>query len=83
MIFVDSSVWIDYFRGLLTLQSDRLDTLLAAQPLAVGGICTAHWTSVVHNLRQGPALLSDLRNSSTKGSHIHPSLRWVPPISAK
>lgn len=36
MILVDSSVWIDYFRGVETAQSDRLDALLGQQPLAVG-----------------------------------------------
>ena len=38
MILVDSSVWIDYFRGTLTPQTDRLDGLLGDQPLAVGDV---------------------------------------------
>ena len=38
MILVDSSVWIDYFRGVATPQSDRLDALLGAEPLAIGDI---------------------------------------------
>lgn len=38
MILVDSSVWIDYFRGSLTLQTDRLHALLGQEPLAVGDI---------------------------------------------
>jgi len=38
MILVDSSVWIDYFRGMATPQTDRLDTLLGAEPLAVGDL---------------------------------------------
>jgi hypothetical protein len=38
VILVDSSVWIDYFRGVATPQSDRLDTLLAAEPLAIGDL---------------------------------------------
>ena len=38
MILVDSSVWIDYFRGVATPQSDRLDALLGVEPLAVGDI---------------------------------------------
>ncbi len=38
MILVDSSVWIDYFRGVSTLQSDRLDALLGREPLLVGDI---------------------------------------------
>ena len=38
MILVDSSVWIDYFRGTTTPQADRLDELLGAVPLAVGDL---------------------------------------------
>ena len=41
MILVDSSVWIDYFRGVSTPQSDRLDALLGAQPLVIGDIVLA------------------------------------------
>jgi hypothetical protein len=38
VILVDSSVWIDYFRGTATPQTDRLDELLGAVPLAVGDL---------------------------------------------
>jgi predicted nucleic acid-binding protein len=38
VILVDSSVWIDYFRGVATPQSDRLDQLLASEPLAIGDL---------------------------------------------
>ena len=38
MILVDSSVWIDYFRGTLTPQSEVLDRLLGQQPLAIGDL---------------------------------------------
>jgi len=38
MILVDSSVWIDYFRGTATAQTDKLDRLLGNQPLAVGDL---------------------------------------------
>lgn len=38
MIFVDSSVWIDYFRGTETPQADRLDALLGREELVVGDI---------------------------------------------
>ena len=41
MILVDSSVWIDYFRGVATPQSDRLDALLGAEPLATGDVLLA------------------------------------------
>jgi predicted nucleic acid-binding protein len=38
MILVDSSVWIDYFRGNATAQTDRLDALLGTEPLAIGDL---------------------------------------------
>lgn len=38
MILVDSSVWIDYFRGQATPQTDRLDALLATDLLAIGDL---------------------------------------------
>ena len=38
MILVDSSVWIDYFRGAGTPEADRLDGLLGNEPLATGDL---------------------------------------------
>jgi predicted nucleic acid-binding protein len=35
MILVDSSVWIDYFNGAITPQTERLDSLLGREPLAI------------------------------------------------
>jgi len=41
VILVDSSVWIDYFRGKDTPQTDRLDALLGSEPLAIGDLILA------------------------------------------
>jgi len=38
LTIVDSSVWIDYFRGINTRQSDTLDSLLGDEPLAIGDL---------------------------------------------
>lgn len=38
MILVDSSVWIDYFRGTATPQTDLLDALLGHEPIATGDL---------------------------------------------
>lgn len=38
MILVDSSVWIDYFKGTGTKQTDLLDRLLSSEPLAIGDL---------------------------------------------
>ena len=38
MILVDSSVWIGYFRGTITPQTEKLDNLLGREPLAIGDL---------------------------------------------
>ena len=38
MILVDSSVWIDYFRGTSTPQAEMLDSLLGREPVATGDL---------------------------------------------
>lgn len=38
MILVDSSVWIDYFRGTSTPQTDTLDVLLGSEPVVTGDL---------------------------------------------
>lgn len=38
MILVDSSVWIDYFRGTATPQAEKLDSLLGSEPIATGDL---------------------------------------------
>ncbi len=41
MILVDTSVWVDYFRGLRTAEAEHLHSLLGAEPLAVGDLNVA------------------------------------------
>ena len=38
MIMVDSSVWIDYFTGVASKQTDTLDKILGQEPVAVGDL---------------------------------------------
>ena len=38
MILVDSSVWIDYFQGKVTAQTEKLDGLLGQELLAIGDL---------------------------------------------
>ena len=38
MILVDSSVWIDYFRGNATPQAEKLESLLGTEPIATGDL---------------------------------------------
>jgi len=41
VILVDSSVWIDYFRGADTAEAALLDELLGTEPLAIGDLTLA------------------------------------------
>jgi predicted nucleic acid-binding protein len=41
LILVDSSVWIDYFRGRITPHTERLDNLLGTEPLFIGDLILA------------------------------------------
>jgi predicted nucleic acid-binding protein len=38
LILVDSSVWIDYFKGTISPQTEKLDKLLGHEPLAIGDL---------------------------------------------
>ncbi len=38
MILVDSSVWIDYFKGTATAQTDALDGMLGQERIAIGDL---------------------------------------------
>ena len=57
MIVADSSVWIDYFNGVATDQTDCLDTLLGEELVLMGDIIL---TEVLQGFRQD----SDFRKAS-------------------
>lgn len=38
MTIVDTSVWIDYFNGVKTRESDLLDKLLGSEPIGIGDL---------------------------------------------
>ena len=48
MILVDSSVWIDYFNGIPTWQTDLLDTYLSNVPVVIGDLI---FTEVLQGFR--------------------------------
>jgi len=73
MILVDSSVWIDYFRGVSTRQTGRLDILLGAEPLAIGDvILTEVLQGFVHEraFNQALGLLTSLTLVEVGGQEI-------------
>jgi hypothetical protein len=51
VILVDSSVWIDYFRGTVNAQTDKLDSLLDQEPLAVGDLILIEVLQEIDNER--------------------------------
>lgn len=73
MIFVDSSVWVDYFRGLDTPEADKLDGLLGSEPLTTGDLVL---TEVLQGFRsdadfnQAQALLTSLTVIELCGRNI-------------
>lgn len=52
MILVDSSVWIDFFRGARTREADLLDTLLGKEPVVVGDLVLAEVLQGVRDERE-------------------------------
>lgn len=49
MKIVDSSVWIDYFNGVVSPETNKLDGLLGVEPLAIGDLIL---TEVLQGFRQ-------------------------------
>ena len=73
MILVDSSVWIDYFRGRQNSQTDRLDGLLGNQPVATGDLVLAEVLQGFGSARdfnQGKKLLTSLPIIELVGGNI-------------
>jgi len=67
MIVVDSSVWIDYFRGFPTPQADKLDGLLGEELLAIGDL-------IVTEVLQGFASVRAFRDALA----LLEKFDWVP-----
>lgn len=62
MILVDSSVWIDYFRGTKNAQTDRLDDLVDRKGMLVGDLILTEVLQGFRTLREydiGLDLLSE------------------------
>jgi predicted nucleic acid-binding protein len=63
VILVDSSVWIDYFRGMQSSQTDRLNALLGNEPIATGDLVLAEVLQGFvssQDFKQGRKLLASL-----------------------
>lgn len=73
MILVDSSVWIDYFRGMRSSETDRLDALLDNEPVATGDLVLAEVLQgfrSAQDFKQGKKLLTSLPIIDLVGGEI-------------
>lgn len=73
MILVDSSVWIDYFRGTVTPQTERLDALLGSELLCVGDLILAEVLQGFNSERdfnQARKLLTSLEVAELGGQQV-------------
>jgi predicted nucleic acid-binding protein len=70
---VDSSVWIDYFRGNPTPQTDKLDQLLGYRPVATGDLILAEVLQGFardRDFNQAKTLLFSLSVVELGGQHV-------------
>jgi predicted nucleic acid-binding protein len=73
VILVDSSVWIDYFRGIESPQTDRLHALLGSEPIATGDLVLTEVLQGFGNAKdfnQGKKLLTSLPMIELVGGDI-------------
>ena len=73
MIIVDSSVWIDYFKGTANKQTDYLDNILGSEKICIGDLIL---TEVLQGFRldkdykQARSLLSELTIYDLPGTEM-------------
>lgn len=73
MIIVDSGVWIDYFRGTSTRESDKLDSLLGTEQVAIGDLILTEVLqgfSAERDFNQARNLLTSLEVVSLVGESV-------------
>ena len=75
MILIDSSVWIAYFNGVISPETDRLDSLLGAMPVCTGDIVL---TEVLQGFRRDEdfAIAKDLLSSLPVYSMLNTELAY-------
>jgi predicted nucleic acid-binding protein len=73
MTLVDSSVWIDYFNGLLNPQTNWLDSALGNEPIVIGELVLTEVLQGFQNdkdFKTALALLSDIPFMSMGGQAL-------------
>ncbi len=73
MIVVDSSVWIDYFTGKATPETDKLDSILGDEPIVIGDLILAEVLQgfrTERDFRKAKDLLTSLTVVNMVGSTI-------------
>lgn len=61
MIVVDSSVWVDFFNGKTTPQTNKLQSLMGNEPLLVGDLILCELLQGASNEEEARALENELR----------------------
>lgn len=70
MIIVDSSVWIDFFRGIESTETQKLESLLGIEPIAMGDLILSEVLQGFKNdkdFKQAKKLLSNFECFSMVG----------------
>ena len=73
MVLVDTSVWIDYFNGVETMQSNRLDQLLGSGRILIGDLILAELLQGFASdtdYRRARRLLADLAYADLVGNDV-------------
>jgi len=63
MIVVDTSVWVDYFNGVVSVHTDFLDRVLGTEPVGVGDLILAEVLQgfrTAGGYRKGKSLMMEL-----------------------
>ena len=71
MLVVDSTVWIDYFKGVENLQTDYLDQIADKTPILMGDLIL---TEVLQGFRDD----ADFEKGAPHSGNIF-RVRWLPP----
>lgn len=65
MIVVDSSVWIDFFRGIPTTATARLKSAIGSERFGIGDLVLAEVLQGFHSEREAAAVERDLARFTT------------------
>jgi len=77
MLLMDSTIWIDYFNGVASSQTDDLDRILDLKLILVGDLILAE---VLQGFRAEPGYARIAQRSATRGG-VPPALPLAQPCA--